>query len=281
MTEEVQATGRRRRSSRAEARVSNIAGHFLLAIFVIALVIWIAQLLLSFRLPLGNGAWGASVLVLALATTLISISAQLPAQNVLLAAVIISFIGSAMNCIGSVTGMPFGPVVYSQDGGPLLFNLVSWAMPLIWIIAILSSRGVARLILKPWRKIRAYGYWLIGVTAVLVLLFDCGLEPFATRIVHLWLWRQTKITVDWYGTPVINFLGWLMTALLILAFSTPALMKRKPAKSSPNSPPFVIWIATNLLFVAGMASQHLWLGAIVLGGGCLAAIVLSLRGALW
>ncbi len=280
MTEAAQET-RRRRSPRTEAHFSIIAGNFLLAIFIVTLVVWIAQLFLSFSLPIGNSAWSATVLELALAATLVTLSAQLPAQNVLLAAVIISFIGSAMNCIGSVTGIPFGPVVYSQDGGPLLFNLISWTMPLIWIIAILSSRGVARLILKPWRKIRAYGFWLIGLTTILALLFDCGLEPFATRILHLWLWRPTKITFDWYGTPVTNFLGWIVTALLILAFSTPALMKRKPAKSSPNYPPFIIWIAANLLFIAGMVSQHLWLGAIVVGGGSLAVIVLSLRGALW
>jgi uncharacterized membrane protein len=280
MTEAAQET-RRRRSSRTEARSSKIAGNFLLGIFVIATGVWIAQLFFSFRLPLENGAWGASVLVLALAATLISLSAQLPAQNVLLAAVVIAFIGFAMNCLGSATGIPFGPVVYPQDGGPLLFTLVSWTTPLIWIIAILSSRGVARLILRPWRKIRAYGFWLIGVTTVLALLFDCGLEPFATRVAHLWLWRPTKITFDWYGTPVSNFLGWIVTALLILAFSTPALMKRKPAKSSPNYPPLVIWTAINLLFIAGMISQHLWLGAIFGGGGCLAAVVLSVRGALW
>ena len=68
--------------------------------------------------------------------------------------------------------------------------------------------------MRPWRKLRVYGYWLMGLTTLLVLIFDLGLEPFATRVSHYWIWGQTKISIDWYGTPLSNFLGWLVTTLL-------------------------------------------------------------------
>jgi len=69
------------------------------------------------------------------------------------------------------------------------------------VVTILNSRGVARLILRPWRKTRRYGFWLIGLTAALALVFDLGLEPFATRVKSYWLWSPTKLGLSWYGAP--------------------------------------------------------------------------------
>ena len=253
----------------------------LLGLFLAAAGVLIAQRFISFPLPSGDGIWDAGVLVLALVTTLVSLSAQLPFQNVLLAAVIIGVIGGAIHSLGFITGIPFGPLVYTEDSGPQLFNTLSWSAPLIWIVVILNSRGVARLILRPWRRLRVYGYWLIGITTVLALLFDFGLEPFATRINHFWFWRPTKLAIDWYGTPVSNFLGWLVSTLLILAFATPSLMKKKPAKSSPDYGPLAVWIALSLLFIAGSVTQHLWLAAAVSAIGCLAVIPFAIHGARW
>src|SRR5438046_2828856 len=116
------------------------------------------------------------------ATSLVSLSRQLPGQNVLLAAAIIALIGSAAHWVGAVTGIPFGPFEYTDTAGPKFFSTLPWALPFIWIIAILNSRGVARLVLRPWRKTRAYGLWIMGLSSTLSLLLNFGLEPFASRI---------------------------------------------------------------------------------------------------
>jgi uncharacterized membrane protein len=162
-----------------------------------------------------------------------------------------------------------------------LFSSMSWAIPFIWVIIILNSRGVAGLILRPWRKLRVYGFWLIGITTLLTLLFDCGMEPFATLVKHYWLWRPTKLSIDWYGAPLINFLAWLATTLLVLAFSTPALMKKKPARARRNYDPLIVWGSLNILFIAGSLSQHLLLAAAVSAIACIAVVVLAVRGERW
>ncbi len=243
--------------------------------------VMIARAFAPFSLLFPEGTLETVVLFLALATTLISLSGQLPAQNVLLAAVIIGVMGGGIQLIGSLTGIPFGPVVYTNDTGPKLFNSMSWAIPFVWIIAILNARGVARLIMRPWRKLRIYGYWVIGLTVVLALLFDSGLEPYGTHLKHYWFWRPTKLPVDWYGTPLSNFLGWLLTALLALAFSTPSLMKKKPSKSILNYHPLIVWIAMNVLFMAASLSQHLWLASALSAVGCVAVTAFAVRGANW
>lgn len=241
----------------------------------------IVKAVAPFTLPWREGILETVVLFLALATTLISLSGQLPAQNVLLAAVIIGVMGGGIQLISSLTGIPFGPVVYTQDAGPQLFSSMSWAMPFVWIIAILNARGVARLIMRPWRKLRIYGYWVIGLTAMLALFFDAGLEPYATHVKHYWLWRPTKLSVDWCGTPLSDFLGWLVTALLVLAFSTPSLMKKKPSKSVLNYHPLIVWVSLNALFVAASFSQHLWLAGATSAVTCIVASAFAVRGANW
>jgi len=267
-------------SAAASGNPLKTARHALLGIFLVITGVLIAQALTSFPLS-APGVWHAGALIAAVATTLTSLSARLPLQNVLLATFIIGIISGAIHLLGAITGLPFGPVVYSRDAGPQLFNSLPWAMPFIWIVALLNSRGVARLILRPWRKLRVYGFWLIGLTTILTVLFDLGLEPFATRFQHYWLWRPTKLPIDWYGAPLSNFLGWIVTALLALAFATPSLINKKPAKSAPDYHPLIVWIAANLLFIVAALSLHFWPAAALSGIVCIAVVPFAVRGAMW
>lgn len=276
--------GTRESTGRVSATTSRklpAARHILLGAFLIGLGILVAHIFVPFSLPITEGTLETFVLLLALASTIISLSGQLPLQNILLAAVIIAIVGGGVQLLGALTGIPFGPIVYAQNAGPQLFDSMSWAVPLIWVIAILNSRGVARLIMRPWRKLRVYGYWLIGLTALLTLLFDFGLEPYATGVKHYWFWRPTKLPIAWYGAPLSNFLGWLVTTLVILAFATPALMKKKPARSPRNHDPLIVWISVNILFIAASLSQHMLPAAVVSALACIAVIVFAVRGARW
>jgi uncharacterized membrane protein len=156
-----------------------------------------------------------------------------------------------------------------------------WTVPFIWIIAIFSARGVGRLTLRPWRKTRSYGFWLMGVTAALVVLFDVGLEPFATQVKQFWFWAPTHAGVYWYRTPWVNFVAWAATTLLILAFATPSLINKKPVSQPPDFQPLIIWLLVNVLFLTGALAHHLWLAAgVILVHGVITAIF-AIRGATW
>jgi uncharacterized membrane protein len=170
------------------------------------------------------------------------------------------------------------------DGsGPKFFNTLAWPIPALWVIIVLNSRGVARLILRPWRKLRNYGFWLIGVTTALVVLFDLALEPFASRVNHYWLWLPTTFPVTWHGAPLTNSLGWLVATLLILAFATPPLINKqsRSRKTPPDFHPLAVWLLGMVLFAAGAIVHQLWLAA----GFCVAtgivAASFAFRGARW
>ncbi len=264
------------------AEKARVWTHWLFTVLLAAT--WVLALVADgFMLDLpGKPGWPeALLLLLATAGTLIALVRQLPLQNVLLAAGVIALMGGAVQALGVTTGIPFGPFLFGTDAGPRLFKTLPWAQPLIWVVVILNSRGVARLILRPWRKIRNYGFWLIGMTALLSVLFDLALDPFAARVKHYWLWLPTKFPANWQGAPLVNFFSWAAVSLLILAFVTPALINKNPARRPPDFHPLAVWVGALVWFGVASAQHGIW--PAVVADGTLAALVaaFAIRGGRW
>lgn len=225
------------------------------------------------------GDWPAALLLLlATATTLVSMTRQLPGQNVLLVSFLIVLLAGGAVTLGALTGIPFGFFTFTEHAGPPLFPPLPWSIPLLWLVVLLTSRGTARLILRPWRALPNYGFWLIGLTVLLALIADLNLEVYATQVKHYWAWGPAKIPVHWYGVPVSNFFGWAMTALLIVIFVTPALINKKPVTFPPDHHPLVVWFLLNAVFVFGNGRHHLWTAAMLGAILCPLAALLALNG---
>src|SRR6185436_17191420 len=118
---------------------------------------------------------------------LLGLARRLPEQNLFMAAVLSATLSFTLALVGEKTRVTFGPRSYTAALGDKIFG-VPWPMPLLWTVIIINSRGVARLIMRPWRKTTYYGFWVIGLACLLAVLFDASLEPFATRSRHYWLW---------------------------------------------------------------------------------------------
>jgi uncharacterized membrane protein len=223
-----------------------------------------------------------ALLLLATASTIFSMGRQLPLENVLLAASVIALIGGAMSALGAMSGIPFGPFTFTSEIGPKIFRRLPWAIPLIWIVTVFNSRGVAWLILRPWRKTKTYGFWLMGLAAVLTMLFVLALDPFASRIKHYWFWTPMKFPLTWQGAPPVDFLSWGIVTLLILAFVTPALInKQLSRRSAPNLHPLCVWLGGILILGAACAQNGLWLAAAVDAAIGIVTIIFAVRGARW
>ncbi len=224
----------------------------------------------------------STLIVLAALASITALTRQLPLQSVVFAALIAALIGGAAHGLSARIDIPFGPISFTETAGPKLFNTVPWTLPLLWVVAIFNSRGVVRLILRPWRKVKNYGLWLLGLTAIVSAGFDLALEPFATQVKHLWLWHPTKIPLTWHGLTLLGWVGWLAVSLIILAFVMPYLIKKQPGNpSKPDFAPLGLWLGAVAYFAAGTAQVGLWsavgLDAALAGG----VAVFSIRGARW
>lgn len=246
--------------------------------FLAALAFAIVRLMLGFA-----EGWAATqaLLWLAAATTaVVGLSRRLPGQNVSTAILLITGMAVTIGYVGDRTGIPFGPRLFTDRLGVRVAGL-PWTWPLVWLVAVLSARGVARLIMRPWRKTTYYGFWVIGVACALVVAFGLALEPFAVRIGRFWIWRIEPTVWSWYGAPWVNFFGWLATSLGILGFTTPWLINKQPVKQPTDYHPLVIWSLLICYFSAGAIREGLWSAVVVnVLGLCLAA-GLAIRGARW
>jgi hypothetical protein len=256
------------------------AGAVLFVLMITAAAAVWAQLWRPWSSP-GHARWIEAGLILALmANTLGSLARQLPAQNVVLVAAVIALFAGAADILCALTAVPFGPVVYDpQNAGPAFFHVLPWSIPLIRIVAMLNSRGVARLILRQKRRSPNYGLWVIALTVGLLVIFQLSLEPYATQVKHYWAWKPTKLASDWYSSPWVNFLGTAVLGTLILLFVTPALINKSPHPPAPPPyHPLIVWELLSVLFVTGELLQGLRAAAVLTGSQMILIALLSVLG---
>jgi uncharacterized membrane protein len=241
------------------------------------------QTILGKPLP-GPVGWPETLLILFTTTsTLLSLSRPLPGAKVLLAAGVIALVGGGVHALGTKTAFPFGPFSYTSDVGPKWFGVIPWWLPAIWIIFVLSARGVARLILRPWRKTKMYGFWVIGLATAFVPVLNLAGEIFATRIATYWVWLPTKFPFTWHNMPWTNSLGWALTTLLLLAFCTPVLINKYPRsrRHRIDYQPLLVWNGLILWFGLSAALNGIWSGAILCAVASVFPTVFAIRGARW
>lgn len=223
----------------------------------------------------------AAFLLVTTFSALLSLAQRLPLQNVLTAGVMIYCLASLILAVAAISAIPFGPFVYGQALGWRFFDVVPWTMPLIWILLIVHGRGVARLIMRPWRKTNFYGFWVIGLTCLLVVLFDLAFEPFAVENRQYWLWRPTVTQLLWYEVPWVNFLGWFITALGIMCMVLPWLINKQPVKRPMDYHPLIVWLVLHVWVTTGNAMEGFWLACSVSAVTVVITTFLAIRGARW
>jgi uncharacterized membrane protein len=224
--------------------------------FLICFAVAYFMLCLGIDLP---GNWAAGLfMVLAAATTFGALARRLPLQNVLWSGALIATLATIIETVSVTTGIPFGPHIFTDRLGAKIFDILPWSIPLAWFVVVVNCRGVARLIMRPWRKTNYYGFWVIGLTCLLAVLLDFNLEPYATHVRHYWSWQTAGAVLNWYSAPWVNFLGIFVTVLSILAFTTPWLINKLPMKYPTDYHPLIMWQALNLYFSTANALHQTW-----------------------
>ena len=167
--------------------------------------------------------------------------------------------------IGTSTGFPFGDYAYLNGLGYKIAGLVPFTIPLSWFYVGFSAYLLALTML------RQSSHWLMRLEAIslggmMLTSWDFVLDPAMTQLlVPFWEWRTPG---HFFGVPLQNFGGWLLTGCLFMALSTllwarcdgsPVLKREELAM------PLVIY-AANFGFAACMS----------LGGGYIAPLPLGL-----
>lgn len=199
---------------------------------------------------------------------------RLPGQNALtVTAVILLFSGAIVLC-GTISGIPFGAIRFTDLARPKLFGRLPVWMPLWWLVILVSSRDTARLIMHRWRRSRFYGLWVLALGGALATVVDLGMEPVGVTIMQLWEWQTSEGTACWYSAPWVNSLGWFVTTVVTLGFCMPWFITKRPTRPPMPFLPALTWGALNFYFVATNALAGLWPPVAVVSP--IAAVVLLL-----
>ena len=122
-------------------------------------------------------------------------------------------IGNALENIGVITGFPYGHYVFLDLMGPKILN-VPVLLGFAYIGMAYVSWTLACLILGATRSGFA-GVHLIGVpllASFIMTAWDFAQDPVWSTLLHAWRWYNGGI---WFGVPLTNYAGWLLTLFLI------------------------------------------------------------------
>jgi len=159
------------------------------------------------------------------------------------ALVAVSVFGYVIEGFGVATGYPYGKFRYGEAMGPRIFDLVPFLLPLsyaplvIGAVTVVSGGGTAL------RRIVLGG--------LLLVVIDGVLDPGAVFL-GFWIWPGGG---PYYGVPVSNYGGWLISGLIASALIT--WIGGRRITETPLRPG---------LLDSLLVSMFLWLGVCIFSG---------------
>lgn len=144
-----------------------------------------------------------------------------------------------------MTGFPYGSFAYSDHVGYKIFAVVPWTVALAWTPLLLAAHSIAANLFES-RTTR------IIFTTIALLSFDLVLDPGAVRM-GFWQFAEGG---DYYGVPLSNFVGWLVSGFVGAGLLDLLLSRLRPLLPAPiqlaASAFLIIFFWTMLNAFAGM-----------------------------
>jgi uncharacterized membrane protein len=161
---------------------------------------------------------------------------------------------------GTSTGFPFGVYGYTHQLGYLVAGLVPFNIPTSWFYMLVASLAICARLLPVADDGRTRWWWAL-VAAFVLTAWDISMDPAMVKTSH-WLWHVPDLgnasaisqfigTPFFFGMPLTNWLGWLLTGILVarvmLAIVPPTMWASRVA---PSRFPLVLYAANGLLPIA-------------------------------
>jgi putative membrane protein len=119
-----------------------------------------------------------------------------------LAILFLSIFAVSIESFAIVTGFPYGSFSYGSGLGPKVFDLAPPAIFLAWVPMVIGALESVKYYLGQ--------KYLIPLTAVFLVIADLVIDPGAYAL-GIWIWHTPGF---FYGVPLQNFFGWLLSGLL-------------------------------------------------------------------
>ena len=144
--------------------------------------------------------------------------------------VLFLLIGNLFENLSVTTGFPFGHYYFTDLMGPKIFQVPIF-LGLAYVGMGYLSWILANLILGTHRHgISTRNLVLLPLLASAIMTsWDLSQDPIWSTFLHLWIWPRGGI---YFGVPISNFCGWLLT-LFVIYFAFALYVGRRTPASEP------------------------------------------------
>ena len=160
---------------------------------------------------------------------------------------------------GTTIGIPFGKYEYSNLLGAKILGHVPYLIPISWFSIAVLSYGIAWCVFKDSLKNKKLK--IIGLSTLLIASWDITLDPAMSLAFNYWIWENPGGV--YYGMPLINFGGWLLTSFFISAGLS--FFKLENILSKVDLKKYVVMYASIISLAAIMCLFYGYIWALVLG----------------
>jgi len=133
--------------------------------------------------------------------------------------VLVMLVSYLAELLGSKTGFPFGKYTYTEALQPQLAG-VPLLIPLAWLMMLPPSWAVAHRITGRQNRDLTF----IFLSALAFTAWDLFLDPQMTAW-EFWIWEMPG---QYFGIPLVNYLGWLLVSGLITWLARPSDLPLPP-----------------------------------------------------
>ena len=179
----------------------------------------------------------------------------------------------AAELTGTSTGLPFGVYGYTDQLGYKIAGLVPFNIPTSWFYMLVASLAICGRVLAP-KDDQASKWWWSLVGGLVLTAWDVSMDPAMVKTTH-WVWSVPDLshaslfarmigTPFFFGMPLTNWLGWLLTGILVaramLALVPPSTWVRAVA---PSNLPLWLYAVNGLLPLAICFAQDMQLAGVL------------------
>jgi putative membrane protein len=174
---------------------------------------------------------------------------------------------------GTATGFPFGAYGYTDQLGYKIAGLVPFNIPTSWFYMLVASLAICGRTMTA-RDDNATKWWWSLIGGLVLTAWDVSMDPAMVKTRH-WLWfggdlsnasalQQFIGTPFFFGMPLTNWLGWILTGVLVaramLAIVPPSVWARQV---SPSNLPLALYAVNGLLPLAICFAQDMVLAGVL------------------
>jgi uncharacterized membrane protein len=158
---------------------------------------------------------------------------------------------------GTMTGLPFGVYSYTDQLGYKILGHVPFNIPTSWFYMLVAVLAICGRIL-PAKDDSTSRWWWALMAGLILTAWDVSMDPAMVKTTH-WLWHIPDLSSRsafeqfigkpiFFGMPITNWLGWILTGILVaramLAIVPPSDWARHV---SPSNLPLALYAVNGIL----------------------------------